>query len=332
MMKEELITEIINGMVEYLEAEQVRALKERLYIVFSTYDIEKKQDEIVPYNNSDLLLLKKFVDSKIAAGKSMQTAKMYKSQLKIAITGIGKAIKDIDEDDIRMFLYRYQIQRNNCSTTVKNMRAYMSSFFNWLRKNKYIRENPMDLVEPIKENYTIKEPYRDEDMVRIKDAAENKRDRAIVDFLDASLVRIGELQNLDRSDVIFTERECIVFGKGKKERVAYFNGEAKIHLEEYLKTRKDKNPALFVTLNKRHERIGISGIQDMLRKLGKRAGVDKVHAHRFRRTGATRCLSAGMPVEELQILMGHTDIKTTLLYAHIDRKKVKFKYNSICSW
>ena len=332
MMKSELIAVVINGMLDVLDEDQIRKLKECMYIAFAGVEVEKKQTEIIPCDNSDMLLLKKFIESKVASGKSLKTAKMYYSQIKLALVDIGKCITEINEDDIRVFLYRYQLQRKNSSTTVKNMRAYLSSFFGWLRKNRYIRENPIDLVEPIKEDYTIKEPYKDEEIVRLKDAAENQRDRAIIDFLDASLIRIGELQGLDRNDVVFTERECIVFGKGKKERTAYFNGEAKVHLQEYLESRKDSNPALFVTLGKQAKRLEIPSIQDILRRIGKRAGVNKVHAHRFRRTGATRCLSAGMPVEELQVIMGHTDIKTTLLYAKIDQRKVKFKYNAICSW
>lgn len=331
-MKDEIITKIINGMLGVLETRQIQQLKTQLYIVLSDVKIEKKKNEIIPYEDINLAIVQKFVDAKIAAGKSQRTANIYGGQIRFALCHMGKNYDVIDEDDIRIFLYKYQIHRNNKNSTVKNMRAYLSSFFGWLRKNRYIKENPMDLVEPIKEDYTIKAPYKDEEIVQLKDACTNIRDRALIDFLDASLIRIGELRELDRKDVVFTERECIVYGKGRKERVAYFNGEAKIHLEQYIKTRKDNDPALFVGLRKNHGRLTISGLQDILKRTGKRAGIMGVHAHRFRRTGATRCLSAGMPVEELQILMGHTDIKTTLIYAKVDRKKVKFKYNAICSW
>lgn len=327
-MKEDLINGIILGMMPYLNEKQLEQLKFQLRMKMTEYTVEKKSTELTVYDDTDLGLLKKFIEAKAAARKSTKTLRNYTDHVKGMILGIGKKLVDIDEDDINMYLYRYQVERGVGKTTARNIRASMSSFFSWLRKTGRIDRNPMDLVEVIKPDQTIKEVFSDEQIIQIREECTNKRDLALVDFLNSSMIRVGELQKLNRSDIEFNERECIVFGKGSKERVAYFDGHAKIHLQAYLEERTDNNPALFVGLKPmkgRFERLTINGIQDTLRRLGKRVGF-RIHPHKFRRSGATRNLEKGMDLYDLKDILGHTKIETTLIYARKRRKLIKLSY------
>lgn len=327
-MKEDLINSILTSMLHCLDDVQLQRLKEQLRIKMSDYHVTRKSTELMLYGNSDLDLVRKFLEAKAAARKAVRTLKNYKDHIVQMIKVIGKRIIDIDEDDITMYLYRYQIERNVSKTTARNIRASLSSFFNWLRKTGRIDKNPMDLVEVIKQDERLKEVFTDEQIVKMRENCENKRDLALIDFLNSSMIRVGELQKLNRDDIEFDERECIVFGKGNKERIAYFDANTKLHLQEYLKERTDNNPALFVSLkriNGRYERLSIGAIQSIVRNLGKKCGF-RVHPHKFRRSGATRNLEKGMDLYDLKDILGHTKIETTLIYVRKRRKLIKLSY------
>lgn len=326
-MKTEIINNIINSMASVLNGQQIEKLKEQLYISLNNVDLVKRETSLSVCEEQNHILLKNFLGAKIAAGKTKRTIKAYGSLISYALNDINKNITDINEDDIRLFLYRCRA-KGNTTVTMRNTRAYLSTFFGWLRKNKYIASNPIDLVEPIKIEKTIKKPFTDEEVVILKDNCDNLRDRAIIDLLNSSMIRVSELVGLNRDDVVMSERECLVYGKGQKERVVYFDGEAKIHLEEYLKSRKDDNPALFVSKNGRN-RLKDTGIRSILSKLSEKTNVNKVHPHRFRRTGATRCLTRGMKLEELQTILGHKDVQTTLIYTDINKNRLKFAYGCL---
>lgn len=327
-MKEDLINEILLAMMPFINESQLQELRMQLKMKMTSYQISKKSTELSVYDGSDIGMLKKFLEAKAAAGKSMKTLRNYKDHAQKMIQNIGKKLVDIDEDDISTYLYRYQKEHEISKTTLRNIRASLSSFFSWLRKTGRISKNPMDLVEPIKEEQRIQEVFTDEQIVQIREACDNKRDLAIVDFLNSSMVRIGELQRLNRSDIEFNERECIVFGKGSKERTVYFDGNAKIHLQAYLDSRTDNNPALFVGLkpiNGTFERLSINGIQEMLRRYGRKIGF-RIHAHKFRRTGATRNAEKGMDSYDLKELLGHINLSTTFRYIRKRRKIIKVNY------
>ena len=327
-MKEDLINGIIIGMMPYLNESQLEQLKLQLRMNMTGYKVDKKSTEITVYDDSDFGILKKFLEAKAAARKSPKTLRNYKDHVQGMIQGIGKKLTEVDEDDISMYLYRYQVERGISKTTARNIRASISSFFSWLRRTGRLDRNPMDLVEVIKPDQTIKEVFSDEQIIQLRESCTNKRDLALVDFLNSSMIRVGELQQLNRTDIEFSERECIVFGKGSKERVAYFDGNAKIHLQAYLEERTDNNPALFIGLKPVHgkyERLTINGIQDTLRRLGRRVGF-RVHPHKFRRSGATRNLEKGMDLYDLKDILGHTKIETTLIYARKRRKLIKLSY------
>ena len=257
-----------------------------------------------------------FLKAKRLEGCSERTIGYYQRTIEKMLDGIGKVANHITTDDLRTYLADYQGSGRVAKTTVDNVRRVLSTFFSWLEDENYILKSPVRRIKKIRTAQVVKETYSDETL-------ELMRDLAMIDLLSSTGMRVGELVKLNRSDVNFNERECIVFGKGNKERIVYFNARTKIHLQQYLKSRKDKNPALFVSLNKPHERLQISGVETMLRKLGQSISVGKVHPHKFRRTLATRAIDKGMPIEQVQVLLGHKKIDTTLQYAMVDQRNVK---------
>lgn len=330
-MKEEIVREILYAMSAKLDDGQMEDLKMILYMKLNDYDLVRKETAVAVYDGGLESVLKKFLAAKIVERKSDGTIRYYKGVLSRFVDRVRKSVKDIDADDIRKYLYQYKAASGINKTTMDNIRRILSSFFKWLAKNRYIVYNPMDLIERIKPDQTIKECFTDEEIVRLKDNCTNPRDLALVDFLNASMVRVGELVKLNRDDINFTERECVVFGKGSKERPVYIDSAAKIHIQEYLDNRSDSNPALFVGVKKPYERLTIGGVQDALKRLGRRSNVSKVHPHKFRRTGATRNLYKGMPIEQVKELLGHAKIDTTMIYLTINRNIVKSTYQRLAS-
>ena len=233
------------------------------------------------------------------------------------------SIRKITTEDIRTYLSEYQ-KINNCSkVTIDNIRRNISSFFSWLEEEDYILKSPMRRIHKIKTKQQVKEVISDEDIERLRDYCECKRDLAMIDFLYSTGIRVGELVNLNISDINFEARECIVFGKGDKERKVYFDAKAKLHLQDYLKSRNDSNPALFVTLDCPHDRLKISGVEIRIRTLGRKLNLIKIHPHKFRRTMATRAIDKGMPIEQVQKILGHSQIDTTMQYAIVNQNNVK---------
>ena len=229
----------------------------------------------------------------------------------------------MNTDQLRKYLTDYQ-KINNCGkSTVDNIRRNLSSFFSWLEEEDHILKSPMKRIHKIKTKTTVKETISDEDIEKLRDNCDVVRDIAIIDLLYSTGMRVGELVNLDISDINFDERECIVYGKGEKERRVYFDAKAKLHLQDYLSTRTDNNPALFVTLDEPHDRLKISGVEIRLRKLGRKLNMTKIHPHKFRRTMATRAIDKGMPIEQVQRILGHSQIDTTMHYAIVNQNNVK---------
>ena len=247
------------------------------------------------------------------------------------LSELDKDIKVVETDDLRNYLTDYQ-KRNNCSkVTIDNVRRILSSYFSWLEDEDYIIKSPIRRIHKIKTSKVVRETYTDETLERLRDGCNELRDLALIDFLTSTGVRVGELVKLDRADINFEERSCIVTGKGSKEREVYFDARTKLHLEKYLSTRKDNNPALFVSLLAPYERLEISGVEIRLRKLGNDLDLNRVHPHKFRRTMATKAIDKGMPIEQVQRLLGHTKIDTTLQYAMVNQNNVKLSHHKyIC--
>lgn len=312
------IKNVLNTMEEELSVKQLKVLQE---VLFKELCEDKKNE---PDDKSSLDLMNEFIDAKRIEGCSERTLKEYKiSASKLIDFYKDKTLRKITTDDIRNFLMSYQ-GINNCSnTTIDNHRRNLSSFFTWLEAENYVLKSPMIRIHKIKTKKTVKKIISDEDIEILRDNCNNIRDLAIIDLLYSTGIRVGELVNLNKEDIDFENRECIVMGKGNKERTVYFDAKTKLHLMNYLSTRKDDNVALFVSLDKPYDRLNISGVEVRLRKLGKKLGLEKVHPHKFRRTMATRAIDKGMPIEQVQQLLGHNQIDTTMCYAKVMEENVK---------
>ena len=313
---EDAIKYILVDMDEYLTANQSQKLQR---VLISRLTDQTKSVSTV--SNSNYLSM--FLNAKKIEGCSERTLTYYKTTVEKLLDGITDPIRKVTTDDIREYLANYQ-GLNDCSkTTIDNIRRNISSFFTWLEEEDYIIKSPMRRIHKIKTTKTVKEVISDEEIEKMRDKCKNLRDLAIIDLLYSTGIRIGELVRLNIDDIDFEERECIVFGKGDKERRVYFDAKTKIHLTDYINSRFDTNPALFVTLDAPYDRLQISGVEIRLRHLGRELGINKVHPHKFRRTMATRAIDKGMPIEQVQKLLGHSQIDTTMHYAIVNQTNVK---------
>lgn len=319
-MKEKVIKEIEQKMASILNNEQKEKLKEVLLYTFYNIEVTSIKDELVE-DTTDYD--KMFIAAKRIEGCSERTLNYYETTIKTMIEKLSKKVNSIETEDLRNYLSEYQA-KNNCSkVTIDNVRRILSSFFAWLEDEDYIMKSPVRRIHKVKATQTVKETYTDEELEEMRDACVEIRDLAMVDFLSSTGVRVGELVNLDRVDIDMQERSCVVLGKGGKEREVYFDARTKIHLQNYLNSRIDNNPALFVSLLKPYDRLNISGVEIRLRELGKRINIKKIHPHKFRRTMATKAIDKGMPIEQVQVLLGHRKIDTTLQYAMVNQNNVR---------
>lgn len=322
-MKQKLINDVVCDMLPYLNNAQIERLQTVIQHVLFDYEVTIK-------NAKDTSTEQDFVELFLAAkrieGCSEKSLKYYRATIDAMVTGIGKEIKHITTDDIRTYLTGYQTKKQSSRVTIDNIRRILSSFFSWLEDEDYILKSPVRRIHKVKTASNIKETYSDETLELMRDNCDEIRDLAIIDMLASTGMRIGEMVLLNRKDIDFNERECIVFGKGDKERIVYFDARTKIHLQEYLNNRTDNNVALFVSLKAPYNRISIGGIESRLRKFGKQLGLQKVHPHKFRRTLATMAIDKGMPIEQLQQLLGHKRIDTTLQYAMVKQSNVKIAH------
>lgn len=322
-MKNDLIKDVIQRMLPYMNNAQNEKLQEVLRFVLSEYEVAEKQNRVIYYEKNYVEL---FLSAKRIEGCSEKSLKYYKATIETMLEKIQKDIKHIVTDDIRDYLTEYQEKRQLSKVTIDNIRRILSSFFSWLEDEDYILKSPVRRIHKVKTGSNIKETYSDEVLELMRDSCAELRDLAIIDILASTGMRVGEMVLLNRNDVDFNERECIVFGKGSKERVVYFDARTKIHLQNYLNSRTDCNPALFVSLKAPHKRLNIGGVEARLREFGRNLGINRVHPHKFRRTLATMAIDKGMPIEQLQHLLGHKKIDTTLQYAMVKQSNVKIAH------
>ena len=316
---EEKLVKILNEMADYLNISQMKKLQETLLKHLAENEAKTEEIPNVEY-------LKMFIDAKQIEGCSERTLQYYRVTIEHMLGSIETPIRKITTDEIRGYLVDYQ-KVNNCSkVTVDNVRRNMSSFFSWLEEEDYILKSPMRRIHKIKTKQPVKETITDEMIEKLRDNCTCVRDLAMIDLLYSTGIRVGELVGLNISDIDFEERECIVFGKGDKERRVYFDAKAKLHLQEYIESRTDDNTALFVTLDAPHARLKISGVEIRVRELGRKLNIDKIHPHKFRRTMATRAIDKGMPIEQVQKILGHSQIDTTMQYAIVNQNNVKVSH------
>lgn len=314
-MEEKLVT-ILNEMAEYLSIAQMKKLQEVLLKNLSESETPKAEISNAEY-------LQMFLDAKKIEGCSERTLQYYRVTVERLLQSIATPIRKVSTEEIRSYLSGYQ-QINGCTkVTVDNIRRNVSSFFSWLEEEDYILKSPMRRIHKIKTKQQVKEIISDEAIEQLRDHCTCARDLAMIDLLYSTGIRVGELVNLNVADVNFEARECVVFGKGDKERRVYFDAKAKLHLQNYLNSRTDNNPALFVTLDSPHSRLKISGVEVRLRELGRSINLIKIHPHKFRRTMATRAIDKGMPIEQVQKILGHSQIDTTMQYAMVNQTNVK---------
>ena len=322
-MKQNLINDVIQEMIPFLNNAQAEKLQMVLQHTLFNYEIVESENKD---NDSEQNLVELFLSAKRIEGCSEKSLKYYNATIQALLDGVGKPIKHILTDDIRNYLTEYQTKKKSSRVTIDNIRRILSSFFSWLEDEDYILKSPVRRIHKVKTASNIKETYSDEELELMRDNCTEIRDLAMIDMLASTGMRVGEMVLLNKSDINFNERECIVFGKGDKERIVYFDARTKIHLKEYLQSRNDDNPALFVSLKAPSNRISIGGVEVRLRKFGKQLGLQKVHPHKFRRTLATMAIDKGMPIEQLQQLLGHRRIDTTLQYAMVKQSNVKMAH------
>ena len=322
-MKQNLINDIVRDMLPYLNNAQIERLQAVMQHALFSYEVieNENKDSSVEQDFVEL-----FLSAKRIEGCSEKSLKYYKATIEAMLNELHKDVKHIVTDDIRVYLTEYQEKKRSSKVTIDNIRRILSSFFSWLEDEDYILKSPVRRIHRVKTGTNIKETYSDEALELMRDNCTELRDLAIIDMLASTGMRVGEMVLLNRNDIDFNERECIVFGKGSKERVVYFDARTKIHLQNYLESRTDDNPALFVSLKSPHERLKIGGVEVRLREFGKQLGLQKVHPHKFRRTLATMAIDKGMPIEQLQQLLGHRKIDTTLQYAMVKQSNVKIAH------
>lgn len=313
-MNESLIKEIEQKMEQLLNAEQLRQLH---------HVLEDCLNDTCDDKNKKVDLVQLFLAAKRVEGCSDKTVKYYDSTIRNALSKIDKEITQVTTDDLRIYLDEYQEKNQISKVTVDNIRRILSSFFAWLEDEDYIMKSPVRRIHKVKTCKTVKETYSDEALEIMRDECDGIRDLALIDLLASTGMRVGELVKLNIKDIDFQSRECVVLGKGNKQRKVYFDARTKLHLQKYIDSRDDDNEALFVSLQKPHNRLLISGVEIRLRELGAKLNLNKVHPHKFRRTLATTAIDKGMPIEQVQQLLGHQSIDTTLQYAMVNQNNVK---------
>ncbi len=317
-MKNELINTIEQAMAATLTIDQQRLLHQVLQESMEQVTVTPADNQ---HRNEDLLSA--FVAAKRVEGCSDRTIRYYETTLRKVLAAIPKPIPAITTDDLRRYLDQYQQQSHAGKVTIDNIRRILSSFFAWLEDEDHIVKSPVRRIHKVKTTKVVKTIYSDENLEALRDGCRTLRDLAMIDLLASTGMRVGELVRLNRADIDFANRECIVFGKGAKERTVYFDARTKLHLRNYLNSRTDTNKALFVSLDAPHHRLNISGVEIRLRKLGRQLHLDRVHPHKFRRTMATMAIDKGMPIEQVQVLLGHSKIDTTMHYAMVNQSNVK---------
>ena len=310
-------------MLSVLDNAQLEQLSEVLDIAF--FGVTVVSSDKMEEDSNDKLV-NSFISSKRIEGCSEKSLKYYQKTINNMLSAVGKQVKHIDTDDLRKYLTSYQENNNSSRVTIDNIRRILSSFFSWLEEENYIMKSPVRRIHKIKTASTIKDTYTDEALEQMRDDCTDLRDLALIDMLASTGMRVGELVLLNRSDIDFEERECVVLGKGNKERIVYFDARTKLHLKQYLDSRTDDNEALFVSLKAPYNRLKIGGVEVRIRKIGKRLNIHKAHPHKFRRTLATMAIDKGMPIEQLQQLLGHRRIDTTLQYAMVKQSNVKIAH------
>ena len=319
-----MVEKIVSKVLQWMQGKELRDLKEALYSVLSDYDISEKSTELQKIDRSWEEELGTFLVRKKVEGRSERTIELYSLHLRRMLKYLNKPVNEITESDLFLYISMYREKRHVSGAYLDNIRLVFSSFFSWLNAKGYISKNPAAGLDPIKTEKRIKKPLSDTELEKLRRKCRLERDLALIECLYSTGVRVSELIALNRKDMV-------VYGKGAKERETYLTAASCMHLQEYLDSRTDNNEALFVSLKAPHKRLTVSGVEEVLRRLGRQTGIDKVHPHRFRRTMATNILNKGMPIEEVKEILGHVKLDTTMIYCQISRENVRHSHRKYMS-
>lgn len=331
-MKEKLMTDLRNLLFGKIASDEIQSVLNIVSYVLNDYDLSIKETAIVVYDDSDKQIFQKFFVAKAVEGLSQSSLKYYNVIISNFLLKVGKHIKDIETDDVRVYLAFKKLEKVS-DNTLNNIRRVLSSFFSWCTEESIIHKNPMLRIKGVRQTKKIRKPFTDDEMELLRSSARTKRDKAIVEFLFSTGCRVSEMISVNRDDLDLTAGQLDVLGKGRKYRTVYLSSRCKIALIEYLATREDNLDALFISTwegfrnpdikNQNSQRMSRSAVEIMVRTLGKRVKIENVHPHRFRRTAATTALKRGMPLEQVQKFLGHESIQTTTIYAQSTNDEVK---------
>ena len=330
-MKNELIFNVISQMSDILNSEQLARLKTVLHMCLKNYTVVKDNLSLSTCNDDNFRYLRQFLLSKGASGLSQKTLDNYSLTIRMFLSTVNKPIGKYHDDDFICYLEMYRRVRKVSFSRIKNMQSALNSFWSWLFKKQIVNSNPVAALDSIKLPKKIKQPLSDEDREILKLHCNRLRDLALMEFLYSTGVRVSELTSLNISDISFSSKDCIVYGKGGKDREVYINAPTCIYLKQYLDSRTDDNPALFVSSRSPHSRLSKNAIEAILRSLGNRCGISNVHPHRFRRTMATNALNRGMPIEQVSRLLGHSKLDTTQIYCTVSQENVRLSHKKYLS-
>ena len=329
-MKNEAIENVLQHMSKTLSDQQLTDLKEALYICFQDFEFSKKERSLVAYEDQGTYYLNRFLLEKGAHGLSDKTIENYRLTIRMFLDYYNRPIGEYTDEDVICYLEIYRRTRNVSFSRIKNMQSALSSFFTWLCKRKYINTNPLIQLDTIKTPKKVKQPFSQEELELMRMHCNEIRDQALIETLYSTGVRVSELAALNRDDISFINKDVLVMGKGSKQRETYINASASVYLKLYLDNRTDNDPALFVGLRSPHKRLDKNGIEAVVKRIGKAAGIQNVHPHRFRRTFATNMLERGMPIEQVSKLLGHTKLDTTQIYCTVEQDSVRASHKKYC--
>lgn len=323
-MEEKFRVELLTMLGKSMSKELVSAVDMALTALFQKYDVSEACTDLAVCDDSNEKIINTYIASMRLEGRSEKTLKQYYDALTKLLDEIPKSIKDIRTNDIRYHLAHYQATHKVSNATVNNRRKFLSAFFVWATREEIVDKNPMLKINSIKEKYVTKKPFSDIELAKIRDALDDNREKALVEFLLSTGCRVSEVAGLKVGNIDFRTGECVVLGKGNKERTVYLNNKSMYYLERYIGGFVDADRPLF--MNARGRGMTKQNIEELMRIIGKRAGVSKVHPHRFRRTMATNAMKRGMPVQYIQVILGHSKLDTTMIYCIYDKEVVKAEY------
>lgn len=319
-LRDHFVLDVIADLTEAGELTMER-IKNALYKNLNGLVISQEEKSLVVYDNTNEMLIKRFIAVKMVEGRSKRTIQYYAYTLSFISKLVNKNYLELSTTDIQAFLASQMVKGNSISQ-LNNLRRVLSSFYRFLTENDILSKNPMTLIKQIRNSKNLVKPFTDEELELMRNKA-TVRERALIEFLFSTGCRISEVVSLNRSDIDWGTKEITVLGKGNKERIVFLNPTACMYLNKYFEQRNDDNPALFVTVDKPHDRIKVSGLEIIIRRLGRSCGVQKAHPHRFRHTVATASLKRGMPIELVQKMLGHENLDTTMIYAETSESKLK---------